>query len=458
MLSLFVDTNFLLQCRAPDELPWHDVTDETRVELLIARCVQTEIDRLKGDGNGRRARRARTFAGNLRKLVQAPAHQIVARLADPEVVWRLPPRLNPNRSIPASLDMTHADDQLVEAALAYREAYPGDDVRLLSNDSGPQLTAREHDLCCIGVPDSWLLEPELDAAGKAMNELARRVSTLERQNPVLTLECCGWSRNSGVLALTWRDYESPSPDEIENLARSYEAAHPIVTLRRRSIQDVGINVGLTDAQIQEYRRDYEKWRVRLREAITNLSTYFAAVDNSTLIEIRLRNTGAAPAVNLIVEIVADGVELDTPDISDNLAKGTLPSFSVPLPPKPPKNWFDSASHLFRPPPSYDFLGSSQIKQHSRHEFYWRPERPEMPTGSWRQESDEFRHQLDAHSFHARLRPIERLSRGRVVVRVSAANLVQPVVLEVPVSIQRVAVGFAEGVAAMRARLGENSEQ
>src|SRR5260221_7173731 len=56
---LFPDTNIFLQCKALNELQWSDAIDADEIELLIGAPVQDEIDRLKNDGNQRRARRAR---------------------------------------------------------------------------------------------------------------------------------------------------------------------------------------------------------------------------------------------------------------------------------------------------------------------------------------------------------------------------------------------------------------
>ena len=55
----FPDTNFFLQYRDAPEIPWREVTAAPEVVLMVCPTVQGEIDDLKGDGNARRAGRAR---------------------------------------------------------------------------------------------------------------------------------------------------------------------------------------------------------------------------------------------------------------------------------------------------------------------------------------------------------------------------------------------------------------
>lgn len=64
MIEYFPDTNLFLECRKASALPWHELSgqataqDET-VRLVIPPTVITEIERNKGRGNDRKAKRAR---------------------------------------------------------------------------------------------------------------------------------------------------------------------------------------------------------------------------------------------------------------------------------------------------------------------------------------------------------------------------------------------------------------
>jgi len=215
-----------------------------------------------------------------------------------------------------------------------------------------------------------------------------------------------------------------------------------------------IQLGLaapTNEQIAKYKNDYENWREEIRKKLQHLAEYFSDIDDSTLLHIELINSGGAPATNVIFEIDASGFELDAPDHVDALTgrAETLP-FSLPRAPSPPKSMWDGLAEehgLVR-----RHFEMPAAEPHDRHKFYWRPDRPDSPTQHWRRESDEFRHQLDPERFSIRLRPIEGSNRGQLKVRVSAANMVQPVSLEAPIRIERVEVSFDTGCEALRTKL------
>ena len=66
----FLDANVFLECRALEELPWKELTDEDPIRLLVALTVIEEIDKRK-HGNDRRADRARKASQRLRGMCDA---------------------------------------------------------------------------------------------------------------------------------------------------------------------------------------------------------------------------------------------------------------------------------------------------------------------------------------------------------------------------------------------------
>jgi hypothetical protein len=161
-LILFPDTNVFLQCRALQELPWGDATHADEIELLIGAPVQDEIDRLKGDGNSRRARRARETNSLFRRALASPEESLTLREMAPKVALRFPPPLPPKRETAETLDLTRPDDQLLDEVMHFRRTGPS--AQILSGDTGMMLRARRLGVPLIAVPDSWLLPPEKDAA------------------------------------------------------------------------------------------------------------------------------------------------------------------------------------------------------------------------------------------------------------------------------------------------------
>src|ERR1019366_4160220 len=141
-LYLFTDTNFFLQLRLINDLPWHEAFPDREIILLVPRAVQKEIARLKSDGNTRRARRARSAAQILMRVAQAPDSVEIIREASPRVELRIPsrsqiipvPGTEPNFSI--------VDDQIIDEIRAFRAEHQNEDVRFITTDSDQVTSAR----------------------------------------------------------------------------------------------------------------------------------------------------------------------------------------------------------------------------------------------------------------------------------------------------------------------------
>lgn len=135
MLIVVIDANVLIQCKPFHELPWSELGDELRVVIPFA-CIR-EIDRHKGDGNTRRANRARLASSMFSKTLESTLdrHPIAGQASR---TWELGSgRLFEH----ASLDKNASDDQLVAEglALASETEQP---VLVLSGDTILRLKAR----------------------------------------------------------------------------------------------------------------------------------------------------------------------------------------------------------------------------------------------------------------------------------------------------------------------------
>ena len=73
------------------------------------------------------------------------------------------------------LDLSVADNRIVDEALSYAASNPGVDLVFLSHDTAPILTAKRHGLPVFVIPDGWLLPPEPDPRDKRIMELERKV-------------------------------------------------------------------------------------------------------------------------------------------------------------------------------------------------------------------------------------------------------------------------------------------
>lgn len=178
-----VDTNVFLHCLDLPELKWADVSEADEVELYVANTVAMEIDRFKGDGNARRARRARAVSARIAELIGGDGTELELRASTPRLTLLLAPALE---EADESRILSHAlnDYRIVEEALLVAK-HKGE-FALLTNDTLALRRASARGLTAVRVPDAWLLPPEKSDLEKRLVVLERAVK--EREAPVLTAE------------------------------------------------------------------------------------------------------------------------------------------------------------------------------------------------------------------------------------------------------------------------------
>jgi hypothetical protein len=228
-MILFPDTNFFLQFRDPAELPWREIVgDVEELRLLVCRTVQSEIDRLKGDGRDRRAERARKASSRFRDIISRRA-PLVLRERGPRIMLDLAPRVRPGYPHPETLDRTISDDWIVAETMAYATE-TGEAVALLTADTGPMMTARDHDLTCYPLRDSWRLLKEADDRDKQIKELTRQLAELKRTAPELVvIAATGEGPLLGPLTVTLVEHPALAPDVVDRLIEWLRGRYPMET-------------------------------------------------------------------------------------------------------------------------------------------------------------------------------------------------------------------------------------
>ena len=95
ILTLFPDTNIFIQCKPLSEVDWLEFGDLDRVDLLVARPVQVEIDNQKGKGSGRVSKRARAAAALFSKALADAENRVIVKPDKPTVRMQLCLHLRP---------------------------------------------------------------------------------------------------------------------------------------------------------------------------------------------------------------------------------------------------------------------------------------------------------------------------------------------------------------------------
>jgi hypothetical protein len=439
---LFADTNLFLQCKTLPQLNWVEVTVGQDVAVLVPAAVQREIDRLKGDGNGRRALRARTANTILRAILRSADEEEVVRAGNPRVVLRIAPKPAERRLYP-ELDLQWPDDQIVAEALDYRAEHPSDIVRVLSGDTGILLAAKRAGLEAVEIPGAWLLDPEPDRESKQIAELQRRLTVLERVQPVLRVEA---QNTDGALIETLeaeiRVFPPLSEETLDRLVEEVCTMHPRRDDFKVSPPDpMEVFAGLSyleppnPKEIDGYHNEYQTWVSRVREFLRLMPAILTHRVGRGLLRLVVRNEGAAPANGLFVELAAvGGLSFRRGDDEEET------ELQLPWPPTPPQgrkvSTMPDLAKMFSFTDPMLGLRSSHVPGFADilprlpalrdpNGFYWKYRRPT----EWACSCDEFRHHADAEVFDLTL---VGSHTGAITFRLTASNVPEVVKGTVPV--------------------------
>ena len=219
--------NLFLQCRAITSLPWQDLGETGPITIYIGPTLTREIDRLKGDGSQRRAKRARDANALFRKLLHASDKTMVLQEVGPRVTLTFLPHLDPQREKSPLLDKSIPDDCHIEEALAFQVTHRSTRTAILTHDTGPMLTAGRVGLEPLEIPDAWLLEPEKDESRKQIEELTRQNKLLQSQHAQLSLAARDeHGETPAAIVLSIMEYDPPSSGLVASVLADLRNAFP----------------------------------------------------------------------------------------------------------------------------------------------------------------------------------------------------------------------------------------
>ena len=209
----------MLHCKSLEELPWSDVTPADTIRIILAGVVCAQLDRLKNDGNSRRAKRARKASSRCNEILNSKDEKVVIRQSSPKVTLELAPAAKPKTADFPDLDLSYEDDRLVAETLNFARNNPSLDVRLLTDDMGPKRTAKGQGLTYVSVPgDGWRLAPENDPRDKEIIALRQENERLRSEYALIAVNLedeNGPIRN--ILEIQFSRYPKLEPDQIRDL-------------------------------------------------------------------------------------------------------------------------------------------------------------------------------------------------------------------------------------------------
>ncbi|MDA8377238.1 MAG: PIN domain-containing protein [Planctomycetia bacterium] len=453
-LTLFPDTNIFIQCKSLTEINWSVLGDFDQVDLIVTRPVQKEIDRQKGRGTGRLARRAKAAASEFRKALKCEDETLIITKSRPEVRLRISLQLRPSEEDGLTLDYNEPDDKLVGIAKAFSDANSEASVRLLTNDFGPQASAKEVGVVCEVPRDDWFLPEERDATEKRLKALENELLRFRQAEPSISLEMDNAvkDRINGKYSI----YPELSTEELDTLIRKLKLRHPKETdfsskeeitptipndkqlsilAAAKILRSIPARtfVPASEEEINKYiNTNYPMWVKDCKEKLRQIHSRFQSKVEPLRLIVRLANNGSRPAENCLITFEAKGDFVIQPSPDERNSDITEDPFISSPPPAPKGRWQVFGKFIYGSieNPAFFPLGIdaiSRLKSRARDDdaFYYKSGKPELPCTSYSLECVRWRHQLDSVSFSIDIYP-SSLSHGHVKgavnVTVHAANM------------------------------------
>lgn len=474
-LHLFPDTNVFIQCRPLEQLDWSAWAEFDEVRLIVCRPVQREIDNQKGRGSDRVGKKARQTHTLFREIIIGADGYRLIRDAAPQVKLLVEPSFVPSPELQEHLDYSKTDDQIVGCLHTFCAACPDEDVRLLTHDSGPMATAKMLSLPFVPVPDNWLIPPESNEQERENRRLESELDRLKKAGPQFRVVCVDdHYKEIDALEFEFRTYEPLTDTEIATLIEALQTRSPLATdfgRRDRIERDLPSSLpihGMTEAyepasdeDIAKYQGErYPAWLQECEQVLRNLHTSLQREAGPPTFRFAAVNEGARPGRDVLITFEAKGnFEIRPPDWRDNTDNedeeaegGEITSGIVlPVPPTPPRGkWttnnpfraFEALQRQLKPfgRLESDMYGPAltlpKINSRDPNAFYYKPNRPMMPAGSFSLECEQWRHNVEPEVFEGEIYfngETEQV-RGALECMIHAANLSDPVRKTVPVRI------------------------
>ena len=473
MIHIIADTNLFIQCRALHELPWRKLFDDDELCLLFAPKVVMELDVMKYDGKGRRAKRARKTTELLRRIINS---------VEPIVLLEKEPRLTVSYTTEVGEPMTrhilkpdYNDHRILLQVLEYQENHPGVPVVFLTHETHHQFNAKGTGIRCLQIPDSWLLEAEPDERDRELHKLRQENEDLLNAAPKVRIAISNLATGADHTKVQITRYPKLFAESIERYVAELVAKHPMVTsfdkpqpaqlpggekLSKMFGAMSAVQMRLSGTQwlapsqseIDEYQKEkYPAWEKELNEFFEELDKRLQLPQRLVLLKFELDNFGLYPANDALIQISAKGSLLIRAP-KDDKTKDPDPFVQLPPPPAAPKGKYVSLSDrmigryggvadLFTVPSLRDLLNPVA---RAPDRFYWDTSKQETPQESLARSCATWRHQEDPDRFVVEVllkRPENEPVEWDAVItcKVSAQNIPKPVL-----AMHKITVTLAEG--------------
>lgn len=446
MLYLFVDTNFFLQCRDARELDWKKVFSDD-ISIFIPRAVMRELDSWKDKGNQRKGSRARNALKIINEVVNHGRYEVECKGLNISFVSHKRQDLTERRE--GTLDLTKADDLIVNEVLAWKEINTDKLVKVITGDINMRSTCKHCGVEFLTFPDDWYLPPENDAKDKKIFELENHLKQFQNRNPNLEIIVKSQYKFHGdCLVLTVPEYSPMEENMVQETAARIFSMFPLTKDFSVGYGKIGTfeklllrmdNWPPNPERIMKYEGEYVRWKENIFKFLRKIhlnAKYLFCKNGFPHLSFLLSNTGGAPAEDLIADFSVS--EKEKLIFMEGLKYLEYEMNELPKVPKPPER-----GEYLQPPESGDYssFGSSFITgivdnlSGDMNKFY----KKNMRNHRMVYECKQFRHHNEEKIFDFYFFPasdVQKIVNMDFRYTISASNIPFPIEKNIKISLTR----------------------
>lgn len=185
MTYVVLDTNFFLHFQPIDEVDWTDLLNSDRVTLVLPQRIIEELDEQKDQNPRQKLRsRARKAQQRIERFLIEGQNREIRDSVTIEHVEKLPTEFFEEND----LDRSTPDDHLAATALHIEDRREGGQVLIVTDDTGPRLTAEPRGIETLRPPDDLRLQSARSEMEKELRK--HRLENERLKNRIPELELC----------------------------------------------------------------------------------------------------------------------------------------------------------------------------------------------------------------------------------------------------------------------------
>jgi predicted ribonuclease YlaK len=298
-IFVFIDTMIFLHYRTIEEINFPELLKVDSISIIVSRITLRELDEQKNiHAQSKIRERAKKVLNKIEEWIKT--ENSIRPKVDIKYYSSIP-NINFEKH---GLNQNWNDDYLLATILQYREENPAHNVLLISQDSGPRLTAHHLNISSIELPQEFKLPIESDPLEIENRELKRTLAKIQSALPQLVVCFSGREKAESNAYFSLEAPSNSMEDEIEKeiaeLTRKYPKRYPSNSKNidnKNILATLALNI-IIPTPIDEYERynkDVEKYIIQYKSYLKASWKKHEITKRSINFQIEIRNIGTAPA-------------------------------------------------------------------------------------------------------------------------------------------------------------------